>query len=72
MAAWLIEGMVHAMAAGPLWRTESQTPYGRWSIADQVERLACFDLALGPPARATAKTGHVDPRLSPTRTGPSN
>lgn len=39
-------------------------PYGCWSLRDPTERLACFDLALGPPAAGSsqARSGTGDDR----------
>ncbi|MCW6506649.1 type VI secretion protein [Hyphomicrobiales bacterium BP6-180914] len=41
----IIVGML--LAASSIGNAPSS--YGCWSIKDQVERLACFDEAVGPP-----------------------
>ena len=47
------------LAAGSVG--EAPQPDGCWSIKDQIERLACFDEAVGPPG-----PGITDARPAPT------
>lgn len=69
---WVVLAL--SLTAGPAVAAEGQ-PYGCWSIRDQVERLACFDMALGPPASGQEgdaalggdrKAGASDPILQPS------
>lgn len=52
------------LLAGPSFAAEPQ-PHGCWAIRDTVERVACFDLALGPPV-----FGRAADQPSPVRDRP--
>ena len=59
MMRWLFLALAVTSIAEPARAGDGQ-PYGCWSISDDVERLACFDMALGPPA-ATPDAQAPDP-----------